>query len=83
MLANSLAAYDLWKDSVAMLLEPFSQDVKDGLQAGPADPAKYREAMDKFYGVHGCIIRPFPEEFLYSMDQNHAPDADRTVTSSG
>lgn len=83
VLANSLAAYALWKTSVARLLEPFPEEVKAGMMAGPARPEKYTPALLAFYSVHGCTVKPIPEEYMFSMNQNHKPDADRTVTRSG
>lgn len=82
ILADSLAAYSLWMQSNMQLMQALPQEVQDGLMTGMKDPAKYYAALKAFHAVHGCTIKPPPEEFAYSLDQVFGPDGDLTVTSS-
>ncbi|KAF5371999.1 hypothetical protein D9615_008130 [Tricholomella constricta] len=82
VLADSLASYALWTQSTMQLMQPFPESVKEGLLAGPKDLAKYWAALKQFHAVHGCTVKPFPEEYLYTMAQVFGPDGDPTVASA-
>ena len=36
---------------------------------GMADPAGYRKALHAFHAVHGCTLKPCPDEYYYTLDQ--------------
>lgn len=81
VLANSLASVKQWVASNSRQLSFFPEEVKAAINAGrDADVQAYREALFKFNAVHTCTVTPFPEEVVYTFDQNHGINADRSVT---
>ncbi|KAI0315988.1 proline-specific peptidase [Amylostereum chailletii] len=61
VLSDTLASEALWSTSVGQLLQPFPEWVQQGVVGGMADPSAFQQALDVFYGVHGCTVRPLPE----------------------
>jgi len=82
ILADSLAASSLWQKSNVQLLQNFPQDVQEGIMAGMKDPEKFQPALQKFHAKHGCIVKPVPEGYTYTLDQVFGADGDPTVASA-
>ncbi|KAJ3570789.1 hypothetical protein NP233_g4164 [Leucocoprinus birnbaumii] len=82
ILTNSLASFGLWTQSVVQLLQEFPEEVKQGVLGGMSDPPRYRAALKKFHAVHGCIVKPQPYEFTYTLDQVFGEDGDPTVAGA-
>lgn len=82
ILADSLAASSLWNQSNMQLLQTFPEDVQQGIAAGMKDPAKVWPALQKFHAVHGCIVKPVPQEFVYTMEQVFGPAGNPTVATA-
>jgi len=82
ILTSSLAASSLWNQSNMQLMQPFSDDVKEGLMHGMKAPEKFFYALKEFHLVHGCVIRPVPAEYWYILEQVFGPDGDPTVSSA-
>jgi len=82
ILSDSLAASSLWNQSNGQLLQAFPDDVKQGIMGGMKDPQKFFNALKEFHAVHGCTIRPVPEEYWYTLDQVFGPDGDPTVAGA-
>lgn len=81
VVANSLASVEHWLASNSGQLALFPENVRAAIKAGRnADLKAYREALFKFNEVHTCRMTPFPEEVVYTFNQNHGDDADRSVT---
>ena len=83
ILSNTLAAYHLWKESMAELVKKFPADVQEGLEKGMEDPERYKVALEKFKGVHNCPIDPRPKEYLDSMEWVFGPKGNPAVIASG
>lgn len=83
VLTNSLASIEHWVASDSQQLSAFPDDVRATINAGRnADPKAYREALFKYKAVHTCTVAPFPEEVIYTFDQNSGIDADRSVADA-
>ncbi|KAG5642146.1 hypothetical protein DXG03_003576 [Asterophora parasitica] len=82
ILSDSLASFALWNQSNFQLMQSFSKDVQEGLGSGMKDPPKFFAALREFHAVHGCTIKPFPPEYLYTLEQVFGPDGDPTVASA-
>ncbi len=80
ILTNSLADMGLWNNSTAELSKAFPEDVQKGLATGVADMEVYSKALAQFHNKHGCLVQPWPEDFLYSIKQAMSPGADISVT---
>ena len=46
------------------------------------EPEEFSNALKEFYLVHGCVIRPVPAEYWYTLDQVFFRDGDPTVASA-
>ena len=68
VLTDSLASAKLWSESQVQQLAEFPDDVREGLMAGFGDVPKYRAAMNVFFAVHGCTVKPWPRELNASFD---------------
>ena len=81
---SSLAASSLWNQSNGQLMQAraFSDDVKQGLMGGMKEPEKFFRALKESHSDHGCVIRPVPAEYWYTLDQVFGPGGDPTVTSA-
>ncbi|KAK0442688.1 proline iminopeptidase [Desarmillaria tabescens] len=75
VLANSLADMEMWDASTGELSKAFPDDVQKGLAVGVADMEAYGNALKAFHKKHGCLVDPWPEELVYSMDQSISPSA--------
>lgn len=82
ILTDTLASMELWIESTLQLMQPFPEDVQEGLLAGMSDPPKLAAALNVFYAVHGCRVLPLPKEYVFSLDQVFGPDGDTTVASA-
>ncbi|KAK0217189.1 proline iminopeptidase [Armillaria fumosa] len=80
ILTNSLADMGLWNKSTAELSKAFPEDVQKGLAISVADMEVYSKALAQFHKKHGCLVQPWPEDFLYSIKQATSPGADISVT---
>lgn len=69
VLSSSLADMSAWSASNARLLKAFPQDIQDAMAVGTKDLKVSGPAMKAFRAVHGCTLKPFPQEYLYSLDQ--------------
>ena len=83
VLANAPAAYALWTQSAAQLMQTMPEDVQEGLSAGRKDVAKYRPALFEFYAAYGCMVSPPPKDFMYSLEMIYGEEGDPTVASAG
>lgn len=88
IISDSLTEMRLWRKSIAQLLEPFGDDVKEGIAARYVDPLKCRAALEKFQAVYGCRIQPVPQEIVYSVldlmlgDKETGKGGDSTVSAN-
>jgi proline-specific peptidase len=82
ILTNSLAASSLWNQSNMQLMKEFPDDVKQGLMSGMKDPKAFFNALKAFHSVHGCTIRPVPEEYWHTLDEVFGPNGDPTVAGA-
>jgi len=64
------------------LLEAFPEEVKRGIMEGMKDPEGYFRALKELHAVHGCLARPIPAEYWYTLDQVFGPAGDPTVVSA-
>ncbi|KAK0215312.1 proline iminopeptidase [Armillaria nabsnona] len=71
VLTNSLADMGMWN--------AFPEDVQKGLAIGVADMETYGKALRMFRKKHGCLVDPWSEEPVYSMNQSISPSADISV----
>ncbi|KAH7906879.1 proline-specific peptidase [Hygrophoropsis aurantiaca] len=69
ILSNSLASMSLWDDSLGRLAAKFPQDVQDGLATGFDNPPLGRPALAKFHAVHGCTVKPVPQDVERTISQ--------------
>jgi proline-specific peptidase len=81
ILANCLAAKDLWTASECELMLKFSQEVLDGLEKPTTDP-EFLKALYTVQGKHGCTVQPFPEDFKRSLEACYGPNGDTTVINA-
>ncbi|KAK0434437.1 proline iminopeptidase, partial [Armillaria borealis] len=79
VLTNSLADMGMWNASTGELSKAFPDDVQKGLAVGIADMEAYGKALKVFHKKHGCLVDPWPEELVYSMNQSISPSADISV----
>ncbi|KNZ71281.1 L-amino acid amidase [Termitomyces sp. J132] len=82
ILTDSLASSALWNQSNAQLMQAFPIAVQEGLKSGMKDPHKFFAALKEFHAVHGCTIKPFPPEYLHTLEQVFGPDGDPTVAAA-
>ncbi|KAG7440176.1 proline iminopeptidase [Guyanagaster necrorhizus] len=76
VLTSSSADMGMWNASTGELSKAFPDDVQNGLAVGVADMEVYGQALKAFHKKHGCLMDPWPEELVYSMDQSTSPSAD-------
>ncbi|KAF8172898.1 proline iminopeptidase [Pholiota molesta] len=69
VLTNSLAAMAMWNQSNAQLVEAFPGWVQEGMAIGMKDLKASATAMKEFRTRHGCRVIPFPDEYVYTLDQ--------------
>ncbi|KAK0212044.1 proline iminopeptidase [Armillaria fumosa] len=79
VLTNSLADMGMWNASTGELSKAFPEDVQKGLAVGVADMEAYGKALKAFHKKHGCLVDPWPEALVYSMNQSISPSADISV----
>lgn len=82
LLMDSLASIALWMQSTIQLLHAFPEDVQEGIKGGMGEPDRYYAALKRFHAVHGCTLKPLPEELVYTMDMVFSKAGDPTVASS-
>ncbi|KAF8960215.1 proline-specific peptidase [Flammula alnicola] len=82
ILSDSLASSALWNQSNMQLMQTFPKEVQEGLGGGMKNPEKFWSALQEFHSVYGCTIKPFPKEYLYTMEQVFGPNGDPTVASA-
>jgi proline-specific peptidase len=82
ILSDSLASSALWNQSNMQLMQTFPKEVQEGLAGGMKNPEKFWAALQQFHAVHGCTIKPFPKEYLYTMEQVFGANGDPTVASA-
>ncbi len=76
MLTNSLADTGTWNASTGELSKAFPDEVQKGLAVGVTDMEAYGKALRMFHNKHECLVDPWPEELVYSMNQSIRPSAD-------
>jgi len=69
VLSSSLADMKAWNESNARLVQAFPKEIQEAMAVGMKDLKVSGPAMKEFRAVHGCSLKPFPEEYLYSLDQ--------------
>ncbi|KAI0667426.1 proline-specific peptidase [Trametes maxima] len=72
----------LWQRSLKEVMEKFPQWVKDAIAKGPVDNEDYVKALSEFYAVHGCRLKPIPQEFVTTLLSKYGENGDRTVDGS-
>ncbi|RPD66179.1 proline iminopeptidase [Lentinus tigrinus ALCF2SS1-7] len=82
ILADTLAATSLWGQSNMQLMQFFPKEVQEGLAGGMKDPKAFQAALREFHAHHGCLVKPFPPEFVYSLDQVFGENGDPTVAGA-
>ncbi|KAF9045149.1 proline-specific peptidase [Panaeolus papilionaceus] len=82
IITNSLAASALWNKSNGELMATFPDDVKQGLMGGMKNPEGFFNALKAFHAVHGCTIRPVPEEYWQTLEEVFGPNGDPTVAAA-
>lgn len=82
ILSDSLASSALWNQSNMQLMQTFPKEVQEGLGGGMKTPEKFWAALQQFHAVYGCTIKPFPQEYLYTMEQVFGPNGDPTVAAA-
>lgn len=69
VLSNSMAATALWgKSTMELAVAMGDPSVLEGLKAGLGDRKAGRAALNKVHGLHGCLVRPWPKEFVDGID---------------
>ncbi|KAI0325284.1 proline-specific peptidase [Cubamyces sp. BRFM 1775] len=79
VISDSPASIALWADSAKELISKFSDEVKEAFKKGFEDRERYWKARLEVYAVHGCRVKPFPQELEYSLLLIYGENADRTV----
>ncbi|KAK0209762.1 proline iminopeptidase [Armillaria fumosa] len=79
VLTNLLADTGMWNASTGEVNKAFPEDVQKGLAVGVADMEAYGKALKVFHEKHGCLVDPWMEELVYSMNQSISPSADISV----
>ncbi|PBK84032.1 proline-specific peptidase [Armillaria gallica] len=79
VLTSSLTDMGMWSASTGELSKAFPDDVQKGLAVGVADMEAYGKVLRMFHKKHGCLMDPWPEELVYSMNQSISPSADISV----
>jgi len=79
ILTNSLAKMSLWRESNAQLMKAFPQDIQDAAAVGMRDLKVSGPALKKFREKHGCLVQPFPEEYVYTLDQLFSENSDTST----
>ncbi|PBK94559.1 proline iminopeptidase [Armillaria gallica] len=79
VLTNSSADTRMWNASTGELSKAFPDDVQKGLAVGVTDMEAYGKALRMFHKKQGCLVDPWPEELVYSMNQSISPSADISV----
>ncbi|KAI0315146.1 Alpha/Beta hydrolase protein, partial [Amylostereum chailletii] len=82
VLSNSLASVALRQQSTAQLLVKFPKEVQEGMMAGMTDQAAFYSAFAAFLDVHGCTVKPTPQEVVHTMEQTLGEAGDPTVASA-
>jgi proline-specific peptidase len=82
VLTNTLASMSSWIESIAQLVRVFPRDVQEGLMVGMSDIKRHKAALQHFYAVHGCTIKPLPKEYIYSFEQAFGDNGDPTVATA-
>jgi proline-specific peptidase len=82
ILTNSLAAKELWDEAAVQLAKTMPEPVVQGLSAGIQNPTQYYPALLAFNAVHGCTVKPLPEEYVYTLDQVFGKNGDPTVANA-
>ncbi|KAK0434510.1 hypothetical protein EV421DRAFT_1340495 [Armillaria borealis] len=70
----------MWNASTGELSKAFPDEVEKGLAVGVTDMEAYGQALRMFHKKHGCLVDPWPEELVYSMNQSIGPSANISVT---
>ena len=78
---SSLPKSEWWGQSFKELLEKadIPEEVKKTIVSKDASREERWEAFKVFYAQYGCMVQPFPDDFLRSMDARFGEDADTTT----
>lgn len=83
IISNSLAAYELWVESNEQLIQTLSKEAQEALNDGRTENCeRYRAALFELHSRYGCLVKPFPKEYVYSLDQIFGPEGDVTVNEA-
>jgi pimeloyl-ACP methyl ester carboxylesterase len=69
VIVGSFPSMALYGRSSEALISKFPDWVKEGMEKGYDDPNAFRKACDVFLAVHGCRLKPMPEEFVRAFDE--------------
>ncbi|KAG5723928.1 hypothetical protein E4T56_gene9763 [Termitomyces sp. T112] len=47
------------------------------------NPPQFFAALQEFHAVHGCTIKPFPPEYIYTLEQVFGLYGNPTVAAAG
>jgi pimeloyl-ACP methyl ester carboxylesterase len=79
VLSDTLPSAALWGESLQQIVQGYSEDVQQAFAVGMADPSAYQQAIETVYADHGCILKPWPQDLVYSFSW---PFNDTTVASA-
>lgn len=83
ILSNSLAKYELWVKSNEQLIQTLSKEAQEALGEGrDKDGERFRAGLFELHSRYGCLVQPFPKEYVYSLDQIFGSEGDTTVNEA-
>jgi len=69
VLSNSMASTALWgKSTMELAVATGDASILEGLKAGLGDRKAGRAALNKLHALHGCLVTPWPKEFVDGID---------------
>jgi pimeloyl-ACP methyl ester carboxylesterase len=64
---SSMAVYNAGWDRLVSA-EGMPAGVKEGISKGFADLPVFKAALFEFFAIHGCRIKPLPEDFIMGIE---------------
>jgi pimeloyl-ACP methyl ester carboxylesterase len=70
VLADSFASMALYNASWAKLLsaDDIPASVREGISKGFSDLPVFKAALFEFFAIHGCRVKPIPEDFIKGIE---------------
>ncbi|KAG6836450.1 hypothetical protein H0H93_007882 [Arthromyces matolae] len=82
IISSAPASSELMGESHMQLLQAFPKWVQVDFEAGMSDPQNFYAALQVYYAVHACTVKPLPAEYNYTLDTVFGPNGDVTVASA-